>query len=199
MANPNRVEADDPGRMTVEEFRSWCERRDGKWELVNGQPRAMVRPTTTHGAILARTTSLLDRHLDDQGNDCRVVAEPAVIPRGFSRHNARAPDLGVTCSPQSEDDWDMKSPVVLVEVLSPKNAADTRDNILSYMTIPSVRDILILHSTAMRGEVISRGPDGPWPDPVILVGAGTPVTLPSIGFSAPLGAFYRTSKLAAEA
>ena len=68
----------------------------------------------------------------------------------------RVPDLGVTCSP------DMSShatpePVLLIEVLSPGNFAQTRSNMWTYTTIPSVAEILIVHSTRVEAALLRRG------------------------------------------
>ena len=48
-------------------------------------------------------------------------------------------------------------PVFLLEILSPTNEQDTRDNVWAYMTIPSVQQILLVDSTAVRGEMLRRG------------------------------------------
>src|SRR5688500_12863611 len=89
--------------MTVEEFRDWVGRQPGRWELADGQPRAMAPASATHGLIQARATYLVERHLADTGSPCRAATEAPVLPASFKRHNARVPDLSVTCSPQAED------------------------------------------------------------------------------------------------
>ena len=129
--------------MTVDEFRTWADRQPGRWELVDGQPRAMSPASSTHGFIQARAAYLVERHIEASGNPCRSATEPPVIPAAYKRHNARAPDLGVTCAPPS-DDWELMRPVFLLEILSPTNEQDTRDNVWAYMTIPSVRQILLV-------------------------------------------------------
>ena len=86
---------------------------------------------------------------------------------------------------------------MLVEILSPSNEMDTRANVWSYTTIPSVREILVLYTVEIHAELLRRQADGSWPtDPRQLL-AGDDVHLESIGFIAPLAAFYRTSGLPA--
>jgi Uma2 family endonuclease len=142
--------------MTVDEFRSWAARQPGQWELVNGQRRAMSPASSTHGFIQARAAYLVERHIEASGNPCRSATEPPVTPAAYKRHNARAPDLGVTCAPPS-DDWELMRPVFLLEILSPTNEQDTRDNVWAYMTIPSVQQILLVDSTAVRGAMTAPG------------------------------------------
>ncbi|MFL5256140.1 MAG: Uma2 family endonuclease, partial [Rhodopila sp.] len=87
-------------------------------------------------------------------------------------------------------------PVLLIEILSPSNEAETRANIWAYTTIPSVQEILAVHSTRIEAEPLRRGPDGNWPEiPEVVTGAET-LRLASIGFATPLAAFYRTTALA---
>jgi hypothetical protein len=124
------------------------------------------------------------------------VVEPGVQPRVRAAHNARIPDLGVTCTPIGVDDRLMREPVVLIEILSPSNLKDTWGDVWAYTTIPSARDILVLHSMTRRAELLVRQADGSWPaDPgcVAFAAGDDPVTLASIGFTTPLAAFYRTA------
>ena len=65
--------------MTVDEFRTWADRQPGRWELVDGQPRAMSPASSTHGFIQARAAYLVERHIEASGNPCRSATEPPVI------------------------------------------------------------------------------------------------------------------------
>lgn len=182
--------------MTVMQFRAWADRQPGRWELVDGQPRAMAPASTTHGLIQSRACFLIERHLEDAGSPCRVVVEAPVVPASFRRSNARVPDLTITCSPPAEDEWEIKAPIFLLEVLSPSNAQDTRDNVWAYMTVPSVRQILLLESTKVRGEMFTRKLDGTWPEEAQELLALDPVHVEEIGFTCPLSAFYARTNLA---
>lgn len=187
--------------MTVEEFLTWADRQPGKWELVDGWPRAMAPASTTHGLIQARAAFLLERHIEDTRDPCRAVTEAAIVPASFKRHNARGADLAITCSPAAEDEWALKDPVFILEILSPSNEQDTRDNVWAYMSmwaymsIPSVRRILLLASTAVRGEMFQRRDDGSWPEEAQPLAAGDVVRVEPIGFECPLAAFYARTNL----
>lgn len=181
--------------MTVEEFLAWASRQPGKWELVDGWPRAMAPASTTHGLIQARAAFLLERHIEDTRNPCRAATEAAIVPASFKRHNARGADLAITCSPSAEDEWALKDPVFILEVLSPSNEQDTRANVWVYMTMPSVRQVLLLASTAVRGEMFQRRDDGSWPEEAQVLTAGDTVRVEPIGFECPLAAFYARTNL----
>jgi Uma2 family endonuclease len=187
-----------PPAMTVAEFIAWTPPGGSdRWELVDGTPRAMAPASPRHGAIQNEAGRLIGNHLAAERPACRVVTEPGVRPRVRADHNVRVPDLAVTCAPWDDDGQALSEPLVLVEVLSPSNRADTWANVWAYTTIPSAREILVLHTAEIRADLLRRQDDGLWPeDPQSLV-AGDVVVLESVGFSAPLAAFYRTSGLAA--
>jgi hypothetical protein len=82
---------------------------------------------------------------------------------------------------------------VLIKILSPSNNADTWGNVWSYVTIPSVREILVLHTASVHADLLRRQRDGTWPDDPAPLTAGDTVTLESIDFTTSLAAFYRTA------
>ena len=59
-----------------------------------------------------------------------------------------------------------------------------------------MREILAVHSTRIEGELLRRNADGSWPEEPDTMAAADMLTLESIGFTLPLGAFYRTTALA---
>jgi len=179
--------ATQPFLMTTEEFLAW-DAPDGsdRWELIDGVPVAMAPSRARHGGIAAETTRLIGNHLADHPR-CRTFVEAGVKPDGY---NFRIPDLSVSCETVETDDLLLREPLILVEILSPSNIGDTRNAVVRYMTIASVQEILVLHSTEMKAELLRRAPEDPWP--LLTVMPGGTVTLESIGFTAPLAAFYRT-------
>jgi Uma2 family endonuclease len=186
-----------PARMTLPEFLSWdaADPSAVGWQLIDGEPTAMAPGSETHAALQAEIGALLRNHLIEQGGPCRLLSQPGIVPRVRANRNFRIPDLGVTCAPPSQGLM-VPDPILLIEILSPSNEAQTRANIWAYTTIPSVQEILAVHSTRIEAELLRRGADGNWPEePVTLAGAD-PLRLSSIGFASPLAAFYRTTALA---
>lgn len=183
--------------MTVAEFLAWNPGDGRLWQLVDGEPVAMAPASQTHGAIQNELGRLLANHLAERDSGCRVVTTPGVVPRVGANENVRVPDLGVTCVPPTPEHM-MPDPVLLVEVLSPSNVAETRANIWAYTTIPSVREILLVHSTRVGAELLRRGADGQWPEEPMRLGPDDVLVLDSVEcFSTPLVALYRTTPLAA--
>ena len=183
-----------PPWLSVPEFLAW-EPGDGRtWQLVDGAPVAMAPANRTHGTLQAELGGQIWTHLRQQGSPCVLVTTPGVIPHVQSRHNVRIPDLAVTCTPYGSEEPALTDPVLLIEVLSPTNRAETWANVWAYTTIPSVREILVLHTDTVRAELLRRLPDGSWPQqPADLIDGE--LALDSIGFRAPLHGLYRGTRL----
>jgi Uma2 family endonuclease len=90
----------------------------------------------------------------------------------------------------------LPEPVLLIEILSPSNEIEIWANVWTYASIPSVTEILVVHTTRVAAELLRRGPDGQWPDEPVLLTADDDITLTSVAFTAPLRSFYRTTVLA---
>jgi Uma2 family endonuclease len=162
---------------------------DWRWELVDGEPECMAPPGINHGAIQNQVGMLLGLRLRALHPSCRVITTPGVIPLLRARYNERVPDLGVSCAPFT-DSRGLVDPLLLVEILSPSNEAKTRANACAYATIPSVFEVLILLSTAVRAEILRQGDDMP----AIIVGNET-LNLESIGYEGRLTDLYATTDL----
>jgi Uma2 family endonuclease len=183
-----------PHAMTVAEFLEWNPDDGGVWQLRDGEPEMMAPASDVHGSIQSELARLIGNHLFDIGGPCRVVTAPGVVPPIRSDYTMLVPDLGVTCKPPAGHA--IAEPLILIEILSPSNAAKTRANIAAYRTVPSVQEIVVLNAVRVFAEVLRRTSDGVWPAQAQHVGADDALRLDSIGFAAPLRAAYRTTGLA---
>jgi Uma2 family endonuclease len=178
-----------PHLMTVAEFLAW-QPPDGseRWELVEGIPRAMNAPSDRHAVIHGEVLRLIGNHLADARPDCRVGIGSGLRPNDY---NYRIPDLAVACGPAATDNGSLRAPVLVIEILSPSNEKDTWANVAIYTTIPSIQEILVIDSVEIEAHVLRRPAEGAWPQQTLSRRDDT-VTLESVGFTAPLAAFYRT-------
>jgi Uma2 family endonuclease len=184
-----------PVRMSVAEFLAWHPADGRQWQFVDGEPQAMVPASVTHGAIHAEPGGLIGNHLLERGSSCHIIIAPGIVPRVQANHNVRIPDLAVSCSPARADEYFVENPVLVIEILSPNNQAETWSSIWAYTSIPSVQEILVLRIAEIRADLLRRQPDGTWPARPAELRDGD-VGLASIGMRAPLAAFYRTTHLA---
>jgi Uma2 family endonuclease len=156
----------------------------------------MSPASTAHAAIQADLAYELRQHFVNTGSRCRVLTEPGVLTRIRSNINLRAPDVAVSCTPHLPGEQTLPDPILLIEILSPGNASDTWENVWSYATIPTVREIVVLHSTRVLAELLRRQADGNWPEEPEEIGADGTLRLDSVAFSCPLRAVYAQTHLA---
>jgi Uma2 family endonuclease len=186
-----------PRTMTVAEFLDWPGDGSGRrFQLVNGELRAMSPGSAAHAAIQTNLSYELRRHMIDGQIGGRVLSNPGVITPKRADKNLRIPDLGVTLTSDVPGQKVPPDPIVLIEILSPSNAKDTWDNVQEYTTLPSVREIAVVHSTRVLAEVLRRGADGSWPGETEKVGRADALRLDSIGFACPMQAVYAQTHLA---
>ena len=185
-----------PDFLTVDEFLAWDAPPGALWQLVDGVPQAMAPPSPTHGVIQSRIDRLVGNFLDSQSSPCAIVITPGVIIPSNPDINFRIPDLGVTCSPIGQKDAALVDPILLIEILSPSNQAETWINVWAYTTIPTVREVVVFRTAAIGALVLRRGEDGAWPDQPTPVTEGE-LVLESIGFRVAINDLYRATWLAA--
>ncbi len=186
-----------PPKMDVADFIGWPGDGTGtRYELIDGVLRAMAPASDAHNTIVVRLAVLLATHLGKTRPGCRVVAAPGIQPHIRAEWNFRIPDLGVTCSPNQPGEVMTPDPVLLVEVLSPTNAAETWDNVIAYTTLPSVQEILVVHSTRVKAEILRRDAQGHWPPNPTPIEAGGTIGLASIGADIALKEVYAGTHLA---
>lgn len=185
-----------PPLMTVDDFLGWDgDGTDTRYELVDGVLRAMAPTMPTHGIIQANVIAALHAHLGATAPRCRVVTAPGIRPLVRADWNFRIPDVGVTCAPVQPGDRMLMEPRLLVEVLSPSNAADTYENIRAYATIPSIEELIVVHSTRIEIELLVKGVHNIWPANATTLRAGDALVLPSIGLTLPLTQVYEGTGL----
>jgi Uma2 family endonuclease len=119
----------------------------------------MAPASDRHGSIQSELAFLITAHLRATGAPCRIVTAPGVVPSERSEDNCLVPDLGVTRAPPTGE-HPMREPLVLIEILSPTNISKTRANVQAYRTIPTVAQIVVVHSSAIVAEMTRRTPDG---------------------------------------
>lgn len=86
---------------------------------------------------------------------------------------------------------------MIVEVLSPNNRQDTWRDVWAYLTIPGLREVLLLDVVRMRGQILRRCAGGSWPERAEPIEAEDVLVLESIGFRVPLAAIYARTHLGA--
>jgi Uma2 family endonuclease len=186
-------------KMTVDEFLEWCLTQEGKYELVNGVPKAkladvvgdfdpqlMTGARRVHDDVVINGIITLGQKL--RGGPCKPHTDDVglAIPAG----GVRRPDILVDCGPSSPDDLFARNPILAVEVLSRSTRSlDLLLKTAEYRSIPSLRYILMIDPDEVRAIFHERLADGRWTD-IPLIGRETEIRMPEINVNMTLGEFY---------
>jgi Uma2 family endonuclease len=192
MAAANKTAAAKlPAMMTVEEFLAWPGDGTGlRYDLVDGQLRAHSYPSPVHARMHSRVAYMLTGHLDARRPQCSVFIGAGIKPLFRTNWNFRVPDLAVTCGRSEKADRELPEPIVIVELLSPSNKADTWDNVRNYMTLPSVMDIVVIETERVYAHLFIRDAEGGWLADPIEFQAASVVPIASIDYDMPLAEAY---------
>lgn len=134
---------------------------DARWELINGRViRGMIGARWEHARIVSNLHIGLGRRLRDKGSPCRVFAESFRLQRDHEE-TSFLPDIIVACTPLASGATFLKTPTVLMEVLSDDTSAlDRGEKWAAYQTIESLQHYVLVARDAVRVELFQRTLDG---------------------------------------
>lgn len=128
--------------MTVDEFLSWDDRTDTRYELVDGEIRAMAPASNAHSTIAGNLSLMIGLALRPR-RPCRVQPETGVR---IGEHSWWQADMAVTCTPVARGS-EVDQPLLIVEVLSPSTRThDLGRKLDDYKALPSVVEIWMVDS-----------------------------------------------------
>jgi Uma2 family endonuclease len=144
-------------RISVEDYLAG--ERDGevRHEYIAGQVYAMTGASRRHGLIVnaiafAFTPSVRERRCQLFTNDMKVYVHHAGDDAFYY------PDLIVTCAADDEEDYYLKHPCLIVEVLSESTERiDRREKLLAYTAgLPSLREYLLVAQDRRQVDLYRR-------------------------------------------
>ena len=163
--------------ITPEEYLALERTAEVRHEYVDGEVFSMVGASRRHNAITGAVFSILRPVAKARGcaayvNDVKVRVEAA---------NAYYyPDVVVTCEPTDTDEYVVRAPALIVEVLSETTeVVDRREKRANYQTIATLREYVLVAQDERRVEVYRRGAAG-WVHEIVTDGAATLESLGTI-------------------
>jgi Uma2 family endonuclease len=192
MSAAKKLAASDlPALMTVDEFLAWPGDGTGqRYDLVDGELRAHSYPSPVHARMHSRVAYMLTAHLDARRPNCSVFIGAGVRPLFRTNWNFRVPDLAVTCGRSEKGERDLPDPIVIVELLSPSNKAGTWDNVRNYLTLPSIREIVIIETDRVHAHLFVRDLQGLWSADPLEFQPGQVIPMACIDYGMPLAEAY---------
>ncbi len=175
-------------RMTEAEFLDWQLDQPDRYELVDGEPRAMTGARIRHDRLVVNAMAALQRRLRDVGSPCEPFS--ADIAVRVPNQNLRRPDVTVYCQPLDEDALVLDCPRLVIEVLS-ETTQDTDHfvKLEEYKNIAVLDYIILFAPKVVDALVWSRTQNRAWTSTRYRALTDF-VPMPTLGIILPLAEVY---------
>ena len=151
--------------MTVDEFLTWAETQEGRYELSGGEVFSMAAERSAHAELKFAVQSALQAGIKKAGLPCYMLPDGMTVR--ISDDTAYEPDALVYCGPKLPGSaLEVPNPVIVVEVLSPSTRRiDATKKLPGYFSLPSVHHYLIAdpdgpplihHQRQADGSILTR-------------------------------------------
>ena len=173
---------------TQEQFFSWAERQETRYEFDGLQPVAMTGGNVNHNRVMWGLHRALDRRLPRGRGPCEPLGPDAAVET--VNHAVRYPDALVTCSKVEGKSHRVPGVVIVFEVLSPSSGRDDRIlKVREYAAVSSIRRYVIVESSGIGLTVMERdAPEQVWQTTVLT--AEDTLRMQDIGIEIPVSEIY---------
>ncbi len=184
-----------PEYMTVEEWRE-LERNshDIKHEYIDGQIYAMSGGSLSHARLGSNAVRIIEDVLVAAGKSCYVYNSDVAARVSSKRYTY--PDTSVTCDGRDQpapDKLEIKSPLVIIEVLSDSTEAYDRGRKFAfYRACPTIQEYVLVTTKYQSVEVHRRTAQG-WTNTQFYDQPTDEIQLVSLGIQFPMVDLYRNS------
>lgn len=173
--------------MTLDDFLTWEDGTDTRYELIGGFVVAMAPPAPVHSALVTRLGARIDAALASR-RPCTAYTEAGIL-RQDRADSFFVADIAVSCGPIDPRKQWVDDPILVLEILSPSTERhDRRFKVPVYREIETVQEVLLVGSDARYAELHRRAGEQ-W-IVEILRGVGDTIRLTSVGAEIPLAELY---------
>jgi Uma2 family endonuclease len=182
-------------KLTIAEYLGWEAEQEEKHEYYRGEIFTMSGAKVNHNRIATNLIILLGQKL--KGKPCRpFISDQRIhIP---SNTLFTYPDISVVCGELitlDDDEWNILNPSVLIEVLSPSTEKYDRGNKFElYRELPSLKEYVLVNSTAVSIEVFRLNGPGRWELEGYKSNSGS-VPIRTLGLALSIDEIYEGSRL----
>ncbi len=147
-------------KICVEDYLEGEKISEIRHEYLDGEVYAMSGASKLHNRIIRRFLSRLEDRL--RGGACEPFVTDVKVY--VAAHNAfYYPDVVVTCDPRDDDEYIIKHPRLIIEVLSPSTeTTDRREKLFAYQKIESLVEYIIIEQDKIGAIRYFRDAQGQW-------------------------------------
>jgi len=180
------------GTLSISDYLAGEEHSGVRHEYLGGIVHAMAGGSNRHNAIATNAVAFLLMRL--RGKPCRPFNSDTKVRIEYPDHTRfYYPDAMVVCAPNPPDEHFQQHPVVIVEVMSETtrriDLGEKRD---AYLTIPSLKALLLVEPDDALVTVHRRKPDGGFAVEIHR-GMDAVIPLPEIDAELPLAELFEDS------
>ena len=177
-----------PVHMDTSAFLAWIQRREERYELVDGRVVMMTGGSRGHALVVRGLAKALDARLDATRWSVLTSDFAALV----AQETIRYPDLVVDVAAGQLGDLTATAPVLIAEVLSPSSVAtDLGDKAAEYLLLPTLHAYLVLSQDEPKAWIWIRGETDFGAAPEVVTGDQGIVGVPSLSIELPLSEIYR--------
>ncbi len=150
--------------LSVSEYLEAEAKSEFRHEYVGGEVFAMAGASRKHNLIAGNIYSRLRSHLRGGGcdafmSDMKVKLKSEIKKKSIFYY----PDVVVSCELQTQDQFVLNSPSLIVEVLSPSTEViDKREKLQNYQTILSLQEYVLVAQDQVHMEIYRRIDEENW-------------------------------------
>lgn len=173
--------------LSAEEYLAGERDSPVRHEYVYGQVYAMSGASDRHNRIAGNIFARLSDHLAEGACEPFISDMKVEVSKDLYYY----PDVVVACDPPGGDRYTKKQPILIVEVLSPSTARiDRYEKLMSYRSIPTLREYVLIAQDEMQVELYRRQEDGTWQHE-ILTQPDESLEFTSVSLNLTLAQIYR--------
>ncbi len=175
-------------KISVDDYLESEKVSEVRHEYVDGEIYAMAGVSKNHNRINRKLLNAIQDKLD--GSNCETFfTDVKVQVKKLNRFYY--PDLIVVCGEDTESEYIITQPTIIVEILSPGTAGtDRREKMFAYQEIDSLQEYLMIDQETEFAELYRRRDDGLWS--WITFESDEDLELESIRFTMPMAELYST-------
>ena len=149
-----------PSSITIAEYLAGEDLADVKHEYLGGTVHAMSGASNRHNLIASNALIFLGARL--RGKSCRPFNSDTKVRIEYPDHTRfYYPDAMVVCHPNPLSDHYQEHPALIIEVLSDSTRrTDLREKRDAYLTIPSLKVLMLVEPDSASVIVHRRKPEG---------------------------------------
>ena len=157
-------------RMTIDQFFTWAERQERKYELIDGVPHLLPYVKLNHARIVTRLATML--HVGLEASGFEVTSGDFAVEVGL--RSVRFADVMVIPAGKPGETLRVTDAVVLIEVLSDSTMqVDFGPKLMEYQALQTLDTYLIFSQSEAKVWRWSRNQQGKWPTTSQIMSSGT--------------------------